>query len=360
MGRIVCFGEVMLRLGPEGYYRFHQADRFVLNYTGAEANAAVALSQFGMETEVVTKLPDHAIAKAAVAELKKFGAGTRFIQFGGERMGVYFIEKGASQRASKVIYDRKNTSISAVRPGEFDWETIFEGASAFLFSGVTAALSDTIPDVLAEACEKAKEKGVKIFCDLNYRKNLWTPEKAQVTMKRLVKYVDVLVGNEEDSEKMLGVKAGASDVHKGELDTASYVDVAKQLQRGIRLRGRGHHAPQVDIRLGQQVVRDALHERNGLSLQGVRHPDRGQGGRRRLVHVRPHVRHAQRLRQQEGPRIRGGRLLPETQYRIGFQPRLGGGDRRPYGRRRLRTSAAMKKSATKRSAGREPGKGDAR
>ena len=231
MGRIVCFGEVMLRLGPEGYYRFHQVDRFVLNYTGAEANAAVALSQFGMETEVVTKLPDHAIAKAAVAELKKFGAGTRFIQFGGERMGVYFIEKGASQRASKVIYDRKNTAISAVRPGEFDWETIFEGASAFLFSGVTAALSDTMPDVLAEACEKAKEKGVKIFCDLNYRKNLWTPEKAQVTMKRLVKYVDVLVGNEEDSEKMLGVKAGASDVHKGELDTASYVDVAKQLQR---------------------------------------------------------------------------------------------------------------------------------
>lgn len=231
MGRIVCFGEVMLRLGPEGYYRFHQVDRFVLNYTGAEANAAVALSQFGMETEVVTKLPDHAIAKAAVAELKKFGAGTRFIQFGGERMGVYFIEKGASQRASKVIYDRKHTSISAVRPGEFDWETIFEGASAFLFSGVTAALSDTMPDVLAEACEKAKEKGVKIFCDLNYRKNLWTPEKAQVAMKRLVKYVDVLVGNEEDSEKMLGVKAGASDVRKGELDTASYVDVAKQLQR---------------------------------------------------------------------------------------------------------------------------------
>jgi len=231
VGRIVCFGEVMLRLGPEGYYRFHQVDRFVLNYTGAEANAAVALSQFGMETEVVTKLPDHAIAKAAVAELKKFGAGTRFIQFGGERMGVYFIEKGASQRASKVIYDRKNTAISAVRPGEFDWETIFEGASAFLFSGVTAALSDTMPDVLAEACEKAKEKGVKIFCDLNYRKNLWTPEKAQVAMKRLVKYVDVLVGNEEDSEKMLGVKAGASDVRKGELDTASYVDVAKQLQR---------------------------------------------------------------------------------------------------------------------------------
>ena len=231
MGRIVCFGEVMLRLGPEGYYRFHQADRFVLNYTGAEANAAVALSQFGMETEVVTKLPDHAIAKAAVAELKKFGAGTRFIQFGGERMGVYFIEKGASQRPSKVIYDRKNTSISAVRPGEFDWETIFEGASAFLFSGITAALSDTMPDVLAEACEKAKEKGVKIFCDLNYRKNLWTPEKAQITMKRLVQYVDVLVGNEEDTEKMLGIKAGESDVHKGELDMASYVDVAKQLQR---------------------------------------------------------------------------------------------------------------------------------
>lgn len=229
MKKVICFGEVMLRLGPEGYLRFLQSDKMVVNYTGAEANVAVALAQFGLKTEVVTKLPDNVISQAAVATLKKFGAGTEHIVYGGERIGVYYIEKGASQRPSKVVYDRKYSSISQADPSDFDWEKIFEGASAFIFTGITVALSDKIPKIIIEACKVAKKKGVKIFCDLNYRKNLWTPEQAQAVMKEIVGYVDVLIGNEEDTEKVLGIKAGDTDVTRGHLDKDSYIEVAKKL-----------------------------------------------------------------------------------------------------------------------------------
>lgn len=229
MKKVVCFGELMIRFGTEGFLRFLQADKMVVNYTGAEANVAVALAQFGMKTEVVTKLPNHDISKAAVATMKKYGAGVDHIVYGGDRIGVYYIEKGASQRASKVIYDRKHTAISEAQPSDFDWETILEGADAFLFTGITAALSDHLPKIIKEACEVAKKKNVMVFCDLNYRKNLWTPEQAQWVMKDLVKQVDVLIGNEEDTEKVLGIHAGASDVTKGELDFESYSNVAAQL-----------------------------------------------------------------------------------------------------------------------------------
>lgn len=229
MKKVVCFGEIMLRLGTEGYLRFLQADKMMVNYTGAEANVAVALAQFGMQTEVVTKLPDNDISKAAIATMKKFGAGVDHIAFGGERIGVYYIEKGASQRASKVIYDRKNTAISEANREDFNWEAILEGADAFIFTGITAALGKNLPAIIEDACQVAKKKSVLVFCDLNYRKNLWTPEQAQSVMKELVKNVDVLIGNEEDTEKVLGIKAGESDVTQGELDFESYSKVAKQL-----------------------------------------------------------------------------------------------------------------------------------
>lgn len=229
MKKVVCFGELMIRFGTEGHLRFLQADKMVVNYTGAEANVAVALAQFGMKTEVVTKLPNHDISKAAVATMKKFGAGVDHIVYGGNRIGVYYIEKGASQRASKVIYDRKNTAISEAQRSDFDWEVILDDADAFIFTGITAALSDNMPEIIRDACEVAKKKNVMVFCDLNYRKNLWTPEQAQSVMKELVNHVDVLIGNEEDTEKVLGIHAGASDVTKGELDFESYSNVAAQL-----------------------------------------------------------------------------------------------------------------------------------
>lgn len=229
MKKVVCFGELMLRLGAENHQRFIQSDRFQLNYTGAEANVAVALSQFGLKTELITKLPNHSISQAALATMKKFGVGVENIVLDDERMGVYYIEKGASQRASKVIYDRKYTSIALAKRTDFDWNQIFEGADAFIFTGITAALGENLPEIIKDACEVAKKKNVTVFCDLNYRKNLWTEIEAQKVMKELVKGVDILIGNEEDTEKVLGIKAGDTDVTKGELDFSSYKDVAEKL-----------------------------------------------------------------------------------------------------------------------------------
>jgi len=231
MRKIVCFGEILLRLGPEGYYRFNQTDRFKVNYTGAEANVAVALSRFGFKTEVVTRLPDNDIGKAAIETMHKHGVGTENIKIGGERIGVYYIEKGASQRPSKVIYDRKNTAISEAERNDFDWEKIMEGASAFIFTGITAALGKNLPSIIEDACVVAKKKNVMVFCDLNYRKNLWSPEEAQSVMKNIVKNVDVLIGNEEDTEKVLGIKAGETNVTEGKLDLKSYEKVAENLKK---------------------------------------------------------------------------------------------------------------------------------
>lgn len=231
MKKMVGFGDFMLRLNPEGYLRFIQADRFQVNYTGAEANVCVSLSAMGVPTEFVTRLPDHAIAAAGVAELRKFGVGVDHIAYGGERMGVFYAEKGASQRPSKIVYDRKYTSIATCRYEDFDWDSIFAGASHFHMTGITPALSETIPDVCIQACKKAKELGLTVSCDLNYRKNLWTEAEAKACMTRLMPYIDVLVANEEDAEKVLGIKARDTDVTSGKLNRESYVDVADQICR---------------------------------------------------------------------------------------------------------------------------------
>ena len=190
----------MLRLNPEGYLRFLQADRFLVNYTGAEANVCVSLAMMGMDTDFVTRLPENDIAAAGVAQLRKFGVGTSHIAYGGERMGVFYVEKGASQRPSKVVYDRKYSSIAQCSYEDFDWEAIFAGASNFHMTGITPALSKTIPQVCIQACKKAKEMGLTISCDLNYRKNLWTEAEAKACMTQLMPYFDILVANEEDAE----------------------------------------------------------------------------------------------------------------------------------------------------------------
>jgi 2-dehydro-3-deoxygluconokinase len=229
MKKVVGFGEVMLRMSPPGYLKLIQSDTFQTNYTGAEANTCVSLSCFGLDTEFVTKLPDNDISQCAVATLKKFGVGTNHITYGGDRLGCYFLEKGASQRPSKIVYDRKYSAISMAERSDFDWERIFENARAFHFSGITAALGKNLSDVCMDACRTAKRHGVRVFCDLNYRKNLWTPEQARETMSALVPFVDVLIGNEEDSEKVLGIKPKNSDVTSGKLDHDDYEDVARQI-----------------------------------------------------------------------------------------------------------------------------------
>ena len=230
MSKVVCFGEIMLRLAPEGYLRFAQADKFGVVYGGGEANVAVSLANFGVDAGFVTKLPKNEIAQAAINELRKFGVCTSKILRGGERIGIYFLEKGASQRPSKVVYDRKYSSISEVKTGEFNWDEIFAGAEWFHFTGITPALSANAAAVTLEACKKAKEKGITVSCDLNYRKNLWTTEEAGRVMAGIMEYVDVCIANEEDAEKVFGIHAGESNVHGGHLDHEGYKEVAKKLK----------------------------------------------------------------------------------------------------------------------------------
>ena len=227
--KIVGFGDMLVSFNPEGYRRFIQSDVFRVNYTGAEANVLASLSMFGLDTEFVTRLPDNPIAAAAVANMRKIGMGVGKIVYGGERIGVIYTERGAAQRPSKVVYDRKYTSIATAQPSDFDWDDIFEGAGWFHFTGITAALSDSTAACCLAACKKAKEKGITISCDLNYRKNLWSQEKAKSVMEELVSYVDILIANEEDADKVLGIRSADTDVETGKLNREGYIDVARQI-----------------------------------------------------------------------------------------------------------------------------------
>ena len=229
MKKIVTFGEIMLRLAPEGYLRFTQADKFGVVYGGGEANVSVSLANYGMESAFVTKLPKHEIGQSAVNSLRRFGVDTSMIVRGGDRVGIYFNEKGASQRPSKVIYDRAYSAIAMAKPEDFDWEKIFEGADWFHFTGITPALNPTVAAICLDACKAAKAHGVKISCDLNFRKKLWSREEAQKTMTELCKYVDVCISNEEDAHDVFGIDAENTDIAGGKLNHDGYKSVARQL-----------------------------------------------------------------------------------------------------------------------------------
>ena len=194
--RVVTFGEIMLRLAPEGYTRFVQAESYGATYGGGEANVAVSLANFGLDSSFVTKLPAHEIGQAGVNALRRYGVDTSHITRGGKRVGIYFLEKGASQRPSKVIYDREGSAIAKAQKEDFDWDQIFEGADWFHFTGITPALGDGVAEICLEACKKAKEKGITVSCDLNYRNKLWSKEKAGKVMGELCSYVDVCIANE--------------------------------------------------------------------------------------------------------------------------------------------------------------------
>ena len=227
--RVVTFGEIMLRLAPNGYYRFFQNDQMQATFGGGEANVAVSLANFGLDSAYVTKLPDHAIGQAAVDALRYFGVDTDQIVRGGERVGIYYLEKGASQRGSVCIYDRKYSAIQMAEPTDFDWDAIFEGADWFHFTGITPALGENLVQICKEACEAAKKRGVKISCDLNYRGKLWTREQARAAMTDLCQYVDVCISNEEDAKDVFGIEAENTDIYGGKLNHEGYKSVAKQL-----------------------------------------------------------------------------------------------------------------------------------
>lgn len=220
--KVVSFGEIMLRLSPDGYYKLFQKPELNTSFCGAEANVAVALSNFGDEAEFVTALPDNDIGRAACRELMRYGVKTDNIVYTGDRLGIFFAEKGASQRPSKVIYDRKNSAIALADPSSFDWEKIFDGADWFHITGITPALSDSLAKISVDAVKAAKKAGLTVSCDINYRSKLWSAEKARPVMTEIMKYVDVCIGNEEDAEIVFGIKAGTTDVTKGQLDTDGY------------------------------------------------------------------------------------------------------------------------------------------
>ena len=229
MKRIVTFGEIMLRLNPEGYGRFVQAEKFEASYAGGEANVAVSLASFGMDAAFVTKVPAHEIGQCAVNALRKYGVCTEHILRGGSRLGTYFVEKGASQRPSKVIYDREFSAIALAKAEEFDWDVIFDGADWFHWTGITPALGGELPEICLQACKAAKARGVQISCDLNYRKKLWSTAQAQETMSRLMPYVDVCIANEEDAKDVFGIEATGTDILAGKLNHEGYISVAEQI-----------------------------------------------------------------------------------------------------------------------------------
>ena len=229
MSRVITFGEIMMRLNPEGYLRFVQADKFEATYAGGEANVAVSLANYGQDAAFVTKVPSQEIGQAAVNELRRYGVDTSLIVRGGDRLGIYFAEKGASQRPSKVIYDRAGAAISQASTADFDWEKIFAGADWFHFTGITPALGGELPEICLNACQAAKKLGVKISCDLNYRKKLWTREEAGRVMARLMPYVNVCIANEEDAKDVFGIAAEDTDLNTGKLSREGYISVARQL-----------------------------------------------------------------------------------------------------------------------------------
>lgn len=227
--KIVTFGEIMMRLNPEGYTRFVQAERFEASYAGGEANVAVSLANFGQDAAFVTKLPANPLGEAARNAVRRFGVETKDIVWGGPRLGVYFVEKGASQRASKVVYDRAGSSIALARCGDFDWAKILKGVRWFHFTGITPALGGDLPAICLDALKWCRAHRITVSCDLNYRGKLWTKAEAGACMEKLVPYVDVLIANEADAADVFGIVGKGSDVERGRLDKAGYVSVAEQL-----------------------------------------------------------------------------------------------------------------------------------
>jgi 2-dehydro-3-deoxygluconokinase len=228
--KVVTFGEIMLRLATPGYLRFSQSNELTATFGGGEANVAVSLANYGISVDFVTRLPKNDIGRACMMNLRKHGVGTGKIVWGGERLGIYFLETGAVSRGSKVVYDRAHSSVSEIEAGMIDWEKVFEGATWFHWTGITPAISQNAADVCLEAIKNANELGVTVSCDLNYRKNLWKYGKtANEVMPELVAGTDVVLGNEEDAEKVLGIKPEGVDVTGGHVEGAAYESVSKQI-----------------------------------------------------------------------------------------------------------------------------------
>ena len=340
----VTFGEIMLRLAPPGFERILQTGQFVATFGGGEANVAVALAQFGLPAAFVTVLPDkNPIADAVVGELRRFGVDTSRIVRGKGRMGIYYVEAGANQRPSKVVYDRENSAIALAKPGDIDWDRAFEDAGWFHVTGITPAISSSAADLALESVKKAREKGITVSCDLNYRKNLWKWGKpAAEVMRELVKNVDIAIANEEDVQMALGIEADV-DVHSGKLDRAQYEKLtAKVLDEYPNLK-----AIAITLRESKSASHNGwsacLNDRQKFSVSRsyeithivdrVGGGDSFAGGLIYGFQTLPHT--------SGGARIRGGGELPEAFPAGRLQPLHRGRSQRAAEGRRLGTSAAV-------------------
>ncbi len=233
--KIVLFGELMMRLSTKRHERIVQAREFDVIYSGAEANLGVALQAMGIDSYMVSAVPDNAVGEACLCYLRQFGVNLDNVRTSGDRLGIYFVETGAAQRPSTFLYNRRGSSITELRPGDLDWDEIFEGKHWFHFTGITPALADSVADVTRAACAAAKRKGLTVSCDLNFRRKLWSVEKAREVMTDLMQYVDVLFTNEEEAETVFGIQARGTDVRAGQISTVGYEDAAAQLQEKFQL-----------------------------------------------------------------------------------------------------------------------------
>ena len=231
MSKVVTFGEVMLRFNPEGFLRIVQAEKFEANLAGGEANVAVSVANYGVDAAFVTKVPTHEIGDFVIREMRRNGVDTSSILRGGSRLGIFYLEKGASQRPSKVIYDRANSAIAEAAPEEFNWKEILKDATWFHFTGITPALSENMAKACLDAVTCAKEMGIFVSCDLNYRSKLWSKEDASRVMTGLMPYVDLCIANEQDASDVFGISAAHTDIDSGNLDYDAYIDVARELTK---------------------------------------------------------------------------------------------------------------------------------
>lgn len=236
MSEVICFGEIMLRLAPEGYRRFVQADRFEATYAGAEANVAVSLANMGVDSAFVSRLPQHDMGTAAMNALRRYGVNTRYVMRGGERLGVYYVEKGASQRSSCVVYDRAGSAFQTSGRRDYNWDLIFQNAHWFHFTGITPALGNALVEICMDACQAARERNITVSCDLNYRSKLWGREQARVVMGQLCSYVDVCIANEEDAYDVFGIDSGRDVTGGAEASQEAYENVARQLYQRFGFR----------------------------------------------------------------------------------------------------------------------------
>ena len=322
MPKVVTFGEIMLRLNPPGYERFLQSPVLGATFGGGEANVAVSLALFGLDSYYVTRLPKHDIGEAAVRALRAEGVKTDFILRGGDRIGIYFVETGASQRASNVIYDRARSAISELEPGTVDWAKVFQGADWFHVTGITPALGEKAAACTRESIEAAKKAGAKVSVDLNFRKKLWTEAQAQKVMRPLMSHVDVVIANEEDIQSVLGLDVPNTDVTAGHLNLEGYRSVAQRLSTELG-------PPLVAITLARERVGQRQRmERGALGRQGghvrpqpaLRRADRRPRGRWRQLRRRIDLWPAHRARSRSVTPLRGRVERVETNHSRRFQP----------------------------------------